>query len=54
MQKKRVSIATVPLTHLDLNLIDSHIKSYDWLLSDGVKELFDEINPVMDYTGEIL
>lgn len=52
MQKKRVSIATVPLTHLDLNLIDSHIKSYNWLLSDGVKELFDEINPVTDYTGE--
>ncbi|MEI6886969.1 MAG: DNA-directed RNA polymerase subunit beta [bacterium] len=50
--KKRVNISTTKLTHLNMNLIDSHLKSYAWLIEEGIQELFDEINPISDYSGE--
>jgi DNA-directed RNA polymerase subunit beta (EC 2.7.7.6) len=36
------------------NLVDIQIKSYDWFLKEGLRELFDEISPVKDYTGKEL
>ncbi len=32
------------------NLIEIQVNSYDWLLEKGIKELFDEINPISDFT----
>ena len=34
------------------NLTQSQIDSYNWLFEEGLKELFDEINPIEDFTGE--
>ena len=34
------------------NLIETQIQSYRWLLHHGVKELLEEISPIVDFTGE--
>lgn len=36
------------------NLIEVQKDSYDWFLREGLKELFDEINPIKDYIGRDL
>ncbi len=36
------------------NLIEVQLRSYDWFLNEGIKELFDEINPIEDATGKKL
>ncbi|MEX2238653.1 MAG: DNA-directed RNA polymerase subunit beta [Dehalococcoidia bacterium] len=33
------------------NLIQVQIRSYDWFVREGLRELFDEINPIQDFTG---
>jgi DNA-directed RNA polymerase subunit beta len=37
---------------LDLpNLIQIQLKSFRWFQEEGLKELFEEINPIQDFTG---
>ncbi len=36
------------------NLIELQTHSYDWLFSEGIQELLDEINPIDDFTGSSL
>ena len=36
------------------NLIEVQTKSYQWLLTDGIRELLDEISPIEDFTGKNL
>ncbi len=36
------------------DLIELQKKSYDWFFKEGVKELFDEISPITDFTGRDL
>lgn len=36
------------------NLIEVQRDSYEWFLKEGLKELFDEINPIRDYVGRDL
>lgn len=33
------------------NLIELQKKSYDWFLSEGLKDLFEEVSPIRDFTG---
>ncbi len=42
-----------PAVGLD-NLIESQHSSYEWLLKDGIKELFAEVSPITDFTGRDL
>ncbi len=35
------------------NLIESQLKSYERFLNENIRELFDEINPVLDNTGNL-
>jgi len=51
-ERKRINLSAVPLNHITTNLIESHIKSYKLLLDEGITEIFNEINPITDYTGE--
>ena len=40
---------------LDLpDLIEVQKSSYDWFLSEGLKEVFDDISPIQDYTGNLI
>lgn len=34
------------------NLIESQLESYHWFIKEGLKELFEEITPVVGYTGK--
>ncbi len=36
------------------NLIEGQIDAYEWFLKKGLRELFDEINPINDFTGKDL
>ena len=35
------------------NLLEIQKKSYNWFLSEGIKEVFDEISPVESFTGNL-
>ncbi len=34
------------------NLIEAQVKSYKWLMEEGIKEVFKEFSPIMDYSGK--
>ena len=34
------------------NLIEAQTKSYKWLVEDGIKEIFKEFSPILDYSGK--
>ncbi|MBF7096000.1 DNA-directed RNA polymerase subunit beta [Alkalibacter mobilis] len=36
------------------NLIAIQKKSYDWFLEKGLKEVFNDISPIVDYTGNLI
>jgi DNA-directed RNA polymerase subunit beta len=36
------------------NLIAIQKRSYDWFLEKGLKEVFQDISPIMDYTGNLI
>src|SRR3989338_2702904 len=36
------------------NFVAMQLDSYDWFLKNGLKELFEEMSPVTDYTGKEL
>jgi len=36
------------------DLIEVQKKSYDWFLSEGLKEVLDDISPIEDYTGNLI
>ncbi len=44
----RYKKALVPLP----NLVETHLKSYEWLLETGLKEAFKEFSPIEDYSGK--
>jgi len=36
------------------NLIELQLKSFDWFVDKGLRELFDEISPIKDFTGKVM
>src|SRR5574344_2503 len=36
------------------NLLQIQKGSYEWFLKDGIKEVFDDISPILDHSGNIL
>ncbi len=49
------SFAKQKIHWLDLpNLVATQLDSYQWFLKQGLKELFDEMSPVSDYTSKEL
>ena len=36
------------------NLIQTQLKSFEWFISEGIKELLEEINPISDFSGKKL
>ena len=35
------------------NLIEIQTNSYNWFLTDGLKEVFNDISPITDFTGHM-
>ncbi len=48
-EKKYFSRYKKPLVTLP-NLVETHLKSYKWLLEEGLKEAFKEFSPIKDYS----
>src|SRR5918999_281097 len=36
------------------NLIELQLESFDWFRNHGLRELFDEISPIQDFTGKVM
>jgi DNA-directed RNA polymerase subunit beta len=36
------------------NLIELQLVSFDWFVAKGLRELFDEISPIKDFTGKVM
>jgi DNA-directed RNA polymerase subunit beta len=36
------------------NLIEVQLDSYQWFLDEGLQEVFEDINPITDYTGNLV
>lgn len=50
-QKKYFSKYKTPLAPLP-NLIENQLESFDWLVREGLKEVFKEFSPIYDYSGK--
>lgn len=51
---KRMSYSKIKEV-LDMpNLIEIQRNSYEWLFREGLKEVFDDINPITDYSGNLV
>jgi DNA-directed RNA polymerase subunit beta len=48
----RVGYGRIPEMLPVANLIETQIKSFNWFKREGLRELFEEINPITDYTGK--
>ena len=51
MPKKHFSRSHEPLLPLP-NLVELQTRSYDWLIREGLAELFKEFSPISDYSGK--
>lgn len=49
---ERVNLAAHNLDKLYPNLIEAQLSSFQDFLETGIKEIFEEVNPIQDYTGE--
>ena len=47
----RIDYSRLPDTYPLPNLIELLRTSYDWFLETGLKQLFDEMSPIEDFTG---
>ncbi|GAW92102.1 DNA-directed RNA polymerase subunit beta [Calderihabitans maritimus] len=53
-RRKRESFSKIPEV-LDMpNLIEIQKNSYQWFLDEGLREIFQEISPIQDFTGNLV
>ncbi|MHB1414375.1 MAG: DNA-directed RNA polymerase subunit beta [Chloroflexota bacterium] len=50
----RKTYAQIPEVLAVPNLIQVQLASFDWFKEQGLKELFEEISPIQDFTGRVL
>src|SRR5579864_2334589 len=48
----RVGYGRIPEMLPVANLIETQLRSFSWFKREGLRELFEEINPITDYTGK--
>ncbi|MGQ0570510.1 MAG: DNA-directed RNA polymerase subunit beta [Armatimonadota bacterium] len=52
-RRTRVSFSKIPEI-LDMpDLVEVQRRSFDWFLREGIREVFDEISPIQDFTGNL-
>lgn len=52
-KRTRMSFAKVNETATMPNLIEVQLDSYNWFLAEGLHEVFEDVNPIQDYTGNL-
>jgi DNA-directed RNA polymerase subunit beta len=50
----RLRFARIPEVLPIPNLIELQLESYRWFVDHGLRELFDEISPIQDFTGKVM
>ncbi len=50
----RVSYARIAEKREIPNLIELQVRSFAWFVDRGLRELFDEISPIKDFTGKVM
>ncbi|MFD3155608.1 DNA-directed RNA polymerase subunit beta [Haloimpatiens sp. FM7330] len=53
-KRTRMSFSKVKEVTTMPNLIEIQLDSYEWFLREGLQEVFDDINPIQDYTGNLI
>ncbi len=53
-RKTRMSFAKINEVAKMPNLIDIQTKSYEWFVEEGLREVFEDISPIKDYTGNLV
>src|SRR5437016_512575 len=48
----RVNFGHIPEMIPVQDLIETQLRSFSWFKREGLRELFEEINPITDYTGK--
>src|SRR3972149_1771544 len=48
---ERKRYARIPEVHPIPNLIELQLDSFRWFIEQGLRELFEEISPIQDFTG---
>ena len=52
-KRSRVSFAKIPSV-LDVpNLVEIQRESFKWFLKEGIREVFEEVSPIKDFTGNL-
>uniref|UniRef100_A0A831WXR0 DNA-directed RNA polymerase subunit beta n=1 Tax=Thermorudis peleae TaxID=1382356 RepID=A0A831WXR0_9BACT len=49
----RVSFSRIPTVLEMPNLIELQLRSFEWFKTEGMRELLEEISPVIDYNGKL-
>ena len=49
---ERINLAIHKLERIEPNLIQAQLESFQDFIKSGIKEIFHEVNPILDYTGE--
>ncbi len=53
-RKERMSFSKINEVSSMPNLIDIQTQSYRWFLEEGLKEVFEDISPIRDYTNNLI
>ena len=52
-RRKRMSFSKINEVTSLPNLIEIQLDSYKWFIEEGLREVFEEVFPIEDYTGNI-
>lgn len=53
-KRERMSFSRVDEVMSLPNLLDVQTSSYKWLIDEGLKEVFDDVSPIEDYSGNLI
>lgn len=53
-KRTRMSFAKVKDVTEMPNLIEVQLDSYEWFLREGLLEVFDDVNPISNFTGNLV
>jgi len=53
-KRTRMSFGRVADTTEIPNLIEVQLDSYQWFLREGLHEVFDDVNPITNFTGNLV
>ena len=53
-RKERMTFSKINEVGTMPNLIDIQTKSYEWFLEEGLREVFEDISPIKDYSDNLI